>query len=354
MPRRRDTSIVRLLCTVCCMIAASAVSCTQKEVEYVEETLDDLSRPALYFVHRDGAMGDLGYVDNIYSALSSCATEKNMLFSSVEYVPDTMTEYSIEYFIRYAKNLSNQQRRSLIVVLNDNMEELVRRYESRLDELPGTDILLVESPDSTLAVNTLCVSTVGVLYQAGRLVGEVMDSVNKVLVVTADSVTPLLSSMHNAFLDGLDESGRKVEADWMSLDGVSGYEALDSMYRFAYSVADTYQLVLPLCGGSARGFYRYNSEHPSEFYTLGVDLHIKQISFYDKDVPFSVTKDIQSAVKDWVEDWYNGKKQARHIRYGMESYYTGLELTEEFVAEHGEVINRLEKAAIKKESEYEN
>lgn len=320
----------------------------------VEETLDDETRPALYFVHRDGALGDMGYVDDIYSALASCADEKNMLLSSVEFEPDTVTDFSIDYFLHYAQRIGNGQRRSLIVVLNDNMEELVRSYEPRLAELPNTDVLLLESRDTTLAVNTLCISTLGVLYQAGRLVGEVMDDVSRVLVVTADSVTPSLHSMRTAFVDGLDESGRKVEADWMSLDGVSGYEALDSMYRFAYSVVDTYQLVLPLCGGSARGFYRFNGEHPSAFYSVGVDLHIGEISYYDQDAPFSVAKNMLLAVREWVMDWYECKPQARHLLYGMESEYTDLELSDDFGNKYAKDAQRLAEAAKRKEKEYEN
>ena len=67
-----------------------------------------------------------------------------------------------------------------------------------------------------------------------------------------------------------------------------------------------------------------------------------------------MAKNILLAVREWVMDWYEGKPQARHLLYGMESDYTDLELSDDFGNKYAKDARRLAEAAKRKEKEYEN
>lgn len=332
-------------------------SCTKEgNLIVIEDEQPADTRPIVYFLAKEGAMGDQGFIDNFYKGVIKATESNNLMCSSLELPLDTL---ELDLVMRNVfQNMADydSSHRLLLVIANDNMEWMFHRYADDIKNLTNLDVLLAESNDTTLPVHTLSFNGYGACYQAAQVVAAGMDDVSRTLVFSANPTAKSLEEMRNGFQQGIDDylaadSSRVLGVDYSYLsDTDGGYNNADSLYKLCYYV-DRYDLVLPLCGGSISGLFRYNREHPESFYTIGVDVNQQQ---YSTNVPFSICKYVDMAVADWITQWSSGETPAMHLRYGLDSGYLNLEVADEYHEQLQLVIDESFINAVEKEQEYEN
>ncbi len=314
------------------------------------------TRPVVYFLAREGDMGDQGFVDRLYKGVIGAVQSNNMLCSTFELPKDSMATEMVIVGLLESMRMTNENRRYLFVVVNDNLEQVFHRYADYIKGLSNIDILLTESNDTTLPVHTLSFNGYGICYQAAQVVAAGMPDVMNTLVFSANPNSKELDEMRQGFQQGIDDyvasdSSRLLGADYSYLSETNGgYNDADSLYKLCYFV-NRYDLVLPLCGGSINGLFRYNRENPESFYTIGMDVNQQQ---YSTNVPFSICKYIDGAIEEWVARWRKGEELPMHLRYRLDSGYLSIEVSEEYEEQFLDVVYESYAKAVEKEQEYEN
>ena len=342
--------VIKTLCAISALLLFA--SCVQEgNVIYVNEDEEEDTRPLVVFVCGEDKMGDLTYYDVLYSGIMKAATTHDMLvflYSLKDDTPDQLKESFESLFTSFPSGFNGHK--VLVILGNDNYESALHACEEDLKKNLNMDVLLVESRDETLPVNTMFFSLYGACYQAGRAVGHSMDEVKNIAIVSANQTDDYLTDLRKGFMLGLFDENTMVKADTLFLAADSkGYNMADSAYHISYALDSTYQMVLPLCGGTIQGFLRYNREHPSSFYTIGIDADMQQ---YASRVPFSLVKHLDQAVQDWIAKWVAGDEIPPHLYYGLESGYTEIVLSDPYKALLESAMQQYEQIAITKENEY--
>ncbi len=328
-----------------------AVSCTK--TVYVEKPIEPDKRPIVYFVSKEGSLGDFGYVDSIYRGVVRGTSECGMMLSLLNLPPEESSmELVLGELLEYLPEVG-RERRVLVVIANDHLEPVLHKYDELLSGTSGVDCLLTESSDLTLPVHSIRLPQYGVCYQAGRVAGRWIENLSDVLVVSANSGEEALGEMSGGFIAGLKAGDQDISVEEKLLsDTDGGYDMADDAYRMCYDIDGKYGLVLPLCGGTCQGFYRYNRENPSRFWTLGVDCDMQR---YSPDVPFSVVKHMDRVMQKWISRWGDGEEMPRHLSLGLASGYTGIVVADAY---QNEGISALAESyyaeALKREEEYED
>ena len=338
---------------VLCLLLFINFSCAKDGcIIHVVDPIKKDTRPIVYFVSKKGSLGDIGYVDALYRGVVSSTNENGMMLSLVELPTDEESiETALTYMIEYMQD-EGKNRRALVVIANDNLEALLRKYKDKIIQADNVDFLLTESIDTTLPIHTMRIPQYGVYYQAGKIAGQCLENINDALVVYANSNELSLLDMGLGFRDGIDNSGKDIDLiETYITDAYGGYDEADYAYKFSYEIDGSYELVLPLCGGTCQGFFRYNRENPGKFYTLGVD---SDMQHYSPDVPFSIVKHIDEAVEMWITRWGKGETMPEHLSLGLSSGYTEIVVSDSY-ADKGlaDIATECYQDALKKEEEYE-
>lgn len=329
----------------------SLLSCRKEgNVIYIDPDEDTELQDLVYFVTRKGALGDVGYMDDMYRGAVRGAQDCGLLFSLVELPADTLKAVStIEYMLDYMQN-EEPERRALIILANDSLEPLLHRYDALLTRASNVDFLLAESDDTTLSAHTLKILQYGIYYQAGRLVADGLDDVDEILIASANPDIPGLDGMTGGFSAAIEDSGSGSGLTTISFsDTTGGYDDASTAYKMSYSLDGKFDLVLPLCGGTAQGFFRYNRENPGSFYTLGVDCDMQ---LYSPRVPFSIVKHIGDAVQDWICDWWRGAEMPSHQVLDLSSGYSELVVSDSFDERLTALAGRYYDKALEEERKY--
>ncbi len=343
--------IKRVSSVIVCMLLF--FSCVKEgNTIYIEIDEDDEDRDMVFFVSKKGSLGDIGYVDALYRGVVQGANTCNLMLSLVELPADTLKTIStLEYLLNYMQT-EKQDRNALVVIANDNLEPLLHQYESILTKAPNVDFLLCESSDTTLPIYTLRIPQYGVYYQAGRLVCECLADADSILIVSANPSESNIADMSKGFMQAVKDCGSSVYVENVFLSATAGgYDQADYVYRQSYEIDERFDMVIPLCGGSAQGFYRYNRENPESFYTIGVDTDMQ---LYSPRVPFSVVKKLDSVMSGWIETWWEDEPQAMHQEFGLKAGGTELVIADAFKDQIGERAEKFYQMAVEKEENYEN
>ncbi len=319
---------------------------------YIENDEDDEDRDMVFFVSKKGSLGDIGYVDALYRGVVKGANTYNLLVSLVELPADTTkTLATLEYMLDYMQN-EKKDRKALVVIANDNLEPVLHKYSSVLTKASNVDFLLCESSDTTLPIYTLRIRQYGAYYLAGRMVAEGLADVGSVLIVNANPNEAGIAEMKDGFTQAIEDSGVKVSIENTYLSETSGgYDQAAYAYRRSYEIDKTYDLVVPLCGGTAQGFFRYNRENADSFYTIGVDTDMQ---LYSPRVPFSVVKYLDNVLEDWMSSWWAKDRQtARHTDLGLDSGSTGIIVADSYKVRLEEAAGKYHLTAVEKEENHE-
>ncbi len=337
------------------VVVALLTSCTKDgDTIYIDDDEARLNdqRPIVYFIFGQGDMGDLGYIDDLYRGVVKATHSGDMLLSCAELPSDpTATDEALQYFLNYMQNIGGN-RKALVVIANNNYEAMLHGYEDVLKQNSNVDVLLVESNDTTLPVYSISFPQYGACYLAGCVTGRCLTDVSRVLVASANASNSMLADMRQGFADGLASTSSDITVDnyYISNNPSGGYASADTVYSRSADIDAAYQMVLPLCGGSVQGFLRYNREHPSSFYTVGIDTDMQA---YSTRVPFSVVKHLSTAMEQWITGWANGKEQNKHLSLGLEDGYTELIVADAYDTRLTATANQYLSIAINKEKEHE-
>lgn len=329
-------------------------SCSEEVITtYINDDEEEDTRPLVYYLQGEGKMGDQTYSDAIYRGVLGSAYDKDfdMLVSLVTLPNDTTKLVStVRSFLANIKDVGSN-RKTLVVINNDGYESMLHQYEDTISKIENVDFLLIESRDTLLPMHSIHFPLYGACYLAGCVVGEAMTDVDKALVVNANRSNTDLEDMRKGFAQGIADTGGRVEVDnFFIADKSGGFDMADSAYRYSYAIDTLYQMVLPLCGGTAQGFLRYNREKPNSFYTIGID---GDMSIYSKRVPFSIVKRLELATQDWISRWAFGEEMPKHITYDLSSYMAWINITDDYEAKLSPTANKYLQQAIAKEEEYE-
>ncbi len=337
-----------------CLLLLIHFSCAKDGcVIYVEDPIEEDTRPIVYFVSKQGSLGDIGYVDALYRGIVRATLDNSMMLSLVELPTDeTSIDYALSYMIEYMQ-AEGKNRRALVVIANDNLEPLLQKYSDKISSADNVDFLLTETYDESLPVHTMRIPQYGVYYQAGMIMGKCLTGIDKALIVYANTNELSLLDMGLGFRAGADDSGADIDLiETYITDKYGGYDEADYAYKFSYEIDGEYNLVLPLCGGTCQGFFRYNRENPGQFYTLGVD---SDMQHYSPDVPFSIVKHIDIALETWITHWGKGEDMPAHLSLGLSSGYTEIVVSESYSGgDISKIAEQCYQIAVEKEEEYEN
>ena len=338
------------LCLICGLIL---LACEKEgKTVYINTDEDEVDRDMVFFVSKKGSLGDIGYVDALYRGAVRGANGCNLMLSLVEFPSDTAKAFvTLEYMLDYMQK-DKPDRNALVVIANDNFEPVLHRYGSLLTKAPNVDFLLCESGDTTLPIYTLRIPQYGVYYQAGLIASEGLADVDSVLIVSANPTEKGITEMREGFTRAIKDSGANIYVENTYLSETSGgYDLASQTYQQSYTIDKNFDLVIPLCGGSAQGFYRYNRENPESFYTLGVDTDMQM---YSTRVPFSVVKNLEDVLEEWIINWWNDNVEQRmHQDSGLAAGATGIVVADAYKESLDGIAVKYYDTAVKKEEEYE-
>lgn len=268
-------------------------------------------------------MGDLGYVNAIYTGVVRGTNEGNMKLSINELPSDSIQAVTkLRSLLSQLKN-ENTSGKKLLVIANDNFESLLHKCEDDIKQAEGVDILLTETNDTTLPVYTFRMPQYGIYYQAGRVICEDVLRSGQIVIANANPTDIPIRYMREGFTQAVMDYVAETPKSNIYLKSVflsettGGYHIPDSTYRLSYKISDC-DYVLPLCGESAQGFLRYSREHSLAFSVIGVDY---DMSNYGYAIPLSVVKHIDKATEQWILKWAKGEQIERHQSFGLDSGY---------------------------------
>lgn len=335
---------------MCCLgaVLLALTSCKgDDETVWVDDDLVDDGRDAIVFVYSPSQLGDITYNDQIYRGVTAAAYSNN-LWLQLEYLDPTDSlplGEQIDAFL-WAQNLTfeGDDSRTLIVWCNNSYEPLLRERAYLLTENPLVTHLLVETDDTTLAVNTLRFSLYGAAYQAARATSEAMTDVEAVALLGDGS-----DDVVQGFLKGLNDGNRAVSTTFVPMAAADGVNLADSAYHVAFQLDKSYQMVVPACSEIAQGLTRYNRERAESFYTMGIDADMRP---YSARVPMSMTKDLASALEQWIADWAAEKPLVQHVTHGLESGYCSLVVSADYQPLLSSIVEQTKAQAIQREKDY--
>lgn len=335
-------------------------ACTKDgDTVYVVDEPEPDTRPVIYFVSREGSMGDLSYIDAIYRGVVKGATEANALQTALEIPNDTdLIAPILQLFI---EQMSQEKRKALVVIANDALEPLLYQFKAQLDSLnENVSVLLTESQDTVLPVNTISFRQYGVCYQAGRVAARSLGTeFDNVCIANANPTERSITEMREGFTAGIEDGidrgdpyGDKPVTNVYFSNTTGGFDMADSAYHMAKEeLANNSTLLFPLCGGTTQGFLRYLRDVGS-LLILGVDTDMQQ---YSDNVPFSVVKHIDTAVAKWIGNWAKGEANPKHWRLGLESGYTEIVVSDKYKEWIPQTdVDLFYEQALEKEKEYED
>lgn len=337
------------------LLVFSLFSCTKEgNTLYVEDVVESDSLPIVYFLSREGSLGDLGYVDAIYNGTVKGVSKGKMKLSINELPSDDAQAVTKFRSILNSIKKENANSRKLMVIANDNFESILHQCENDIKSADGVDILFGETNDTTLSVHTFRMPQYGIYYQAGMVIGSELYRFGKILIANANPTDLPIKEMRHGFSQAIDDSKKATPSSQLQIENrflsitTGGYHIPDSAYRLSYLISD-YTLVLPLCGETAQGFLRYSRETPLAFSVIGVDY---DMSDYAVGTPLSVVKHIDKVVEQWITKWGEGALQERHQTYGLASGYSEI-VGSELYPESAELAKKYYQTAMEKEEAYE-
>lgn len=340
------------------LMGLSIFSCTKEGgTIYVDDDATNDTVPVVYFLSKQEALGDLGYIDGIYRGTVRAATQGKMKLSLAELPKDSSEAESQFRFLLERLTKESQKRKTLLVIANNDMESMLHRCEADIRKANSVDILLAETNDTTLPLHSLRIQQYGAYYLAGKVASVGLGTIDSVLIVNANPHNSNIKEMREGFTQAITDTGKEDPKKNIGIDNIylskdnEGFNMPDSAYRLSSKLLGKYNVVLPLCGETAQGFLRYSRIYLGDsFEIIGVDIDMQSYSAW---VPFSVMKHIDNAVAQWVLQWREGIQTAHHQSFGLSSEYTEI-VCSDLEPNLPNVVKEYYQLSIEKEKAYEN
>ncbi len=302
-----------------------------------------------------GALGDYSYNDLIYKGLVETMIGDSLSGAKVNYYNPASIE-EVEKIISAWKQDTVTSKKKLLVLANSSYKEtLFNDFSTFPLDTASRKILLFESKQIDMkGVHTFNLSLYGTSFISGA-VAEKLKA--KPLVLLADSTDTIAAKAIDGFADGFEAyGGKRADIGRTYLEGSSdGYNMADSTYKWMHNWTKTYNFILPIIGGSAKGVFRYMREKPTGLYTVGID--VDQSSLCSQIVG-SMTKKMDTVLRKFLQDWAAGKPLPKSVTYGLRDGYTDWVTGRVNLTELGIDLEEIKAKASqsdghKKESEYE-
>lgn len=303
--------------------------------------------PMLVVVYPIDGLGDRSYVDNIYRGVEKVALEHGL---KVQHLMPYTYEEGTTYIENFMKSDAEEPNRRLYIITEPTFEELVMQLAPQFAESDKRQLLFLETRTEIPNTHTLYLPFYGVNYAAGRLAQQ-MDDVNRVAIFQANEQLVILQEATQGFTDGFAAGEGQSLNTYIMDEGFLGFAMADKLYQESYRINELFDLVLPLCGGSAQGLFRYNREYPtSSFYTVGIDA---DMSVYSDRVPFSCVKHMDRIIQRCVEQWMADELPA-HQSLGLKEGFTELVLAPKYEQQFAAQLPQVVAEAIEREAAFEN
>ena len=281
-------------------------------------------------------LGDNGYNDaaaeGIFAFAGETGTRLRLLLPGDEAEAETM----------YRQWLTdNAVQDSAVMILGSAAYEAMARQVSATDsdklkslQERGGRVLLFESDAAIDGVSTVLVSHYGVSWLAGAM-SQGFDA----LILAATEGIPALEESIAGFQAAREAYAGKYEG-WPCTtdvhylaDGEAGFAMPDSTYRYIARRAEESgiydEMIFPLIGGSEAGVLRYlNDDKFTMALMVGMDVDQTGLS---SRIPFSVVIRIGDVLRQYLNDWLNGREWPQHHRLGIKDGAADIVVTPEFI-----------------------
>lgn len=305
----------------------------------------------------DDVLGDLSYCDNIYWGLCRMYEEyraSHNLRMEVFTPNDTeMSDKTIDEWFKKEKT----SRELLILTTSKAIQPFAEHPEWK--SKPGAEVLLLDCDKEDLDVYTGYVPLYGVSYFTGIAIKEVgLDKAAVVLANKADK--PILESAEG-FADGFRHAGGSLGPEdtyYLSEELGSGYALSNDAYELSYNLDNAgYQFIIPVCGGSSQGIYRYARRYESDngtgnlpFYSCGLDVDQQMMS---SCILFSIVKKYDILLENFVGNWLEGRENPKHQLLMLDSGFADVIIADGYEDRIGpKDYERMKDEAIAAEREY--
>jgi len=350
------------LCFIICGVILFTCCSDNNDVIHELDPNDQPSTaPIVTVLYDANALGDRSYNDLIYTGTEQAAGELNLRTRHIS--PETKEEglRHLEAIMQQISQTTDTIHR-LLIVAGSSYEDYVRQNNRLLESNEYADLLFLETNTPLEGKgSTLCLPYYGAMYEAGALTPHFADNV---LLVVANSVSPILEDARKGYTDGFNSSlfptdrTKTLATHYLSDQPDGGFTIADStalQLLTKFQNDSSHRLVVPICGGAGSVFQRM-AEILNGFNFMGVDRTVTSSC-----CPFSAVKHIDRAVKEEITAWFSEEGMPKHQSLGLAQGYTGVEIhivaNTVNVKTDGELIDELRQQihdeAVRKEAEYE-
>ncbi len=329
MPKRIFDYLLNLLLLI--GFTAFLTSCDNDEKRGEEGNEEEVygSDRLIYALFPPRALGDHSVNDLQLEGI--LRARQNLKFDVMIYSPQNMkdAEVMLELCVNMIK--SNETGQNLLLLCGQEYEAPLINYltENEWNESKASDIILLETNNTSLPITTFEIDYYEVSYIAGAIASLFAE---KAAIIEACPGMQLLDRAAQGFSDGWNEN--QTTPSPLPIAYISdSYEGF-SMTQRARQLADSLhrkeevQFIYPLAGYSNQGIYQYTRQTmDSEIYTSGMDVNL---SSYSARIVFSVVKQLDQLLESYIQAWWDQKEMPLHATYGLKDGYADIALVEEY------------------------
>lgn len=356
------------------LLLIAFASCSEDgDVVYVPDPSDQLAgKPNVFVLYDPGSLGDRSYNDMIYKGAENAARRCSLRINHVEPSSVEEGESHLEYII---DNLiqSADTSHNLLVVASQSYDTFVRANSKRLEKLPNTDLLYLESRTPLKDKgSTLYLPYYGAMYEAGIMTAVISTDA---MIIASNDKNESVSDAVRGFSDGFnsetavgllnrimpgyyEEYGTDLIVRYLSEELSGGYViSVPTAIKILYDDYKKGCCVVPICGGAGNTIARI-IETLGDYMYMGVDKAVP----YSSRCHYSAVKHIDQAVEESIYMWAEEGSIPKHQSLGLDTGFTGTELhiyntfTRDFIQSWltDEVLSDIHEEACEKEREYES
>ncbi|MCQ2975534.1 MAG: hypothetical protein MJ211_12100 [Bacteroidales bacterium] len=329
------------------------LACNKEEnIIYINSDTITVKKPSVLLIIDENGIGDIFYYDRIFKAtIETC--QKNNIVLYTDFLNEfNNAELNFEILNNYTKYLLTKSSKLLVIIANSKYENYLKKLDLS-HKNDSVEYLFLESRTKIDKIHTLYLPMYGASYLSGKI--SYLNFNNYAVVVMANEINNELNDIYSGFYDGFTTNEMQATCDKLVLskDG-SGFNMADSVYRLYFERIFNYYVCLPACGNTVQGILRGNRDYNLDVKIIGMDIDMTP---YDKNIPFSIVKNVDLAIKDFINDWYSNKNLPQHLNLGLESGYVDVVWSKNGVVSEeifNECITKYKEEAILKENDYEN
>lgn len=284
------------------------------------ERMSSLEPPlSLTVVFATDGLGDMTYNDDILTGVLSFYNlhEENLELRLLPPTSHEQGEKEIDAWFTDAHHNSGQK--TLLLLASSEWEQTLSRFNAPLPN--GKQVIVMETKINQWkdGISAFNISLYGPCYLAGRVMAY--NGEKEACIVLASQMDTKLKEGVDGFRAGMTDAfpDAHVTELYLSNDNF-GYAMEDSAFAISARInqENLYDCILPLCGGSALGIYRYFNEY-SNVSVVGMDADCSAFSYA---VKFSVVRQVGQLIHEYLEMWLNNQELPKYRNYLLDDGYT--------------------------------